>query len=130
MTNTSKRVSQTNNDTMHDIEGRHFGRCVDQVWGAGRRTLIELMDYPKARCQAVVVKQYDTPVPKMASSKPWPDLISAYVYIPVNDESNTWAGLDAALSDYEADRRVKAIKSGEIKEGPALLGALLPQIGK
>jgi hypothetical protein len=89
---------------MHEIEGKHFGRCVDQVWGAGRRTLIELMDYPKARCQAVIVKQFDSPAPKQDSSKPWPDLISAYVYIPVEDESNTWAGLDQALRKFELDR--------------------------
>ena len=98
-------MPRTNSDTMHDIEGRHFGRCVDQVWAAGRRTLIELMDYPKARCQAVVVKQFDTPVPKLTSAKPWPDLIAAYVFIPVDDESNTWAGLDRALDRFESYRR-------------------------
>jgi hypothetical protein len=99
---------RTNSDKMHDIEGRHFGRCVDQLWGAGRRTLIELMNYPKARCQAVVVKQYDEPVPKFSSGKPWPDLISAYVYIPVDDDSNTWAGLDQALTAFETVRKIKA----------------------
>lgn len=40
-------TTKANSDIMHDIEGRHFGHCVDQMWGAGRRTLIELMDYPK-----------------------------------------------------------------------------------
>lgn len=97
---------KTNSDTMHAIEGRHFGRCVDQVWGEGRQTLIELMDYPKARCQVVVVKQYDAPVPTR-SSKEWPDLVSAYVYIPVEDDSNTWAGLDHALTAFEGARKAK-----------------------
>lgn len=108
MTGITKRVSHTNSDTMHDIEGRHFGRCLDQVWGAGRKTLIELMDYPKARCQVVVVKHYDTAVPRSASGKPWPELIATYVYIPVADESNTWDGLDKALYDFEETRRDEA----------------------
>lgn len=94
-------TARTNNDIMHEIEGRHFGRCVDQMWGTGRRTLIELMEYQKAACQAVIVKQYAAPVPKSESSKPWPDLISAYVYVPVEDASNTWVGLDAGLTAYE-----------------------------
>jgi hypothetical protein len=93
-----------NASTMHDIEGRHFGRCVDQVWGTGRRTLIELMDYPKARCQVVVVKQYDAPVPKSGSGKLWPALTSCYVYVPIEDDSNTWTGLDEALTKFEAEK--------------------------
>lgn len=98
----SANRDKTNSDIMHDIEGRHFGRCLDQVWGAGRRTLIELMDYPKAKCQVVVVKQFDKPVPRNSSS--WPDLIATYVYVPLKDEDNTWTGLDLALDEFEFER--------------------------
>jgi hypothetical protein len=97
------KAKSVNADIMHDIEARHFGRCVDQVWGAGRRTLIELMDYPKARCQVVIIKQYDDAVGKSPSGK-WPDLISCYVYVPIEDDSNTWTGLDAALTKFEAEK--------------------------
>lgn len=111
MTSTSTRAVQSrpNADRMHDIEGKHFGRCVDQVWGYGRRTLIELMDYPKARCQAVIVKQFDGAAPRSGSGKPWPDLLSCYVYVPVDDASNTWEGLDRALDAYETKNRAQAV---------------------
>lgn len=103
MTNTATRAQQTNSDRMHEIEGKHFGRCIDQLWGTGRRTLIELMDYPKARCQVVVVKQFDSSVPKMGT-RDWPDLIATYVYVPIGDTDNTWDSLDEALRKFELDR--------------------------
>lgn len=102
MTSTAKRAEQTNCDRMHEIEGKHFGRCIDQLWGAGRRSLVELMDYPKARCQVVVVKQYDSPVPK-AGAREWPELIATYVYVPIGDKENTWDSLDKALRKFELD---------------------------
>lgn len=102
-------TTKTNSDIMNDIEGRHFGRCIDQMWGTGRRTLIEVMDYPKGRGQAVIVKQYDSAVPRAGAGKPWPALTSAYVYLPAEDESNTWTGLDRALSDFEAKQAGAAV---------------------
>lgn len=89
-------------DRMHEIEGKHFGRCIDQMWDRRRMTLIELMDWPKGRDQVVLVKQFDHPVPRSGSGKPWPDLTSCYVYVPLRDHSNTWDGLDAALTEAEA----------------------------
>jgi len=85
-------------DQMHEIEGKHFGRCVDQMWGLGRRTLIELMDFPAGKTTVVVVKQFESAVPRPGTRRPWPDLLSAYVYVPIADASNTWAGLDTALA--------------------------------
>lgn len=98
---TTGTTERARSDIMHDIEGRHFGRCIDQIWGAGRRTLIELMDFPKAKTTVVVVKQYERAVPRSGSGKPWPDLEACYVYAPVADQTNTWEGLDAALSALE-----------------------------
>jgi hypothetical protein len=93
---------RTRADIMHDIEGRHFGRCIDQLWGAGRRTLVELMDYPKAKRTVIVVKHFETSVPKSGSSKPWPDLTAVGVYVPVEDDTNSWTGIDEALTKLEA----------------------------
>lgn len=92
-------------ELMHDIEGRHFGRCLDQVWGAGRRTLIERLEFKNmgsGYLTAVVVKMFEKPVPSMSSSKPWPDLAGVWVFVPLEDETNTWQGLDAALTAFEA----------------------------
>ncbi len=100
----TKPAQRTRADTMHDIEGRHFGRCLDQVWGAGRRTLIELMEYPKAKATVIVVKRFERSVPQSGSSKPWPDITSAYVYLETEDHTNTWTGLEAALEAYETKR--------------------------
>lgn len=97
-------VEKSNNERMYEIEGKHFGRCLDQLWGAGRRTLVELMDYPKARCQVVIVKQFDSPAPRAGMSKPWPNLIATYVYVPISDDSNTWDSLDDALCEFELAR--------------------------
>jgi len=79
---------------------------ISAVEKAGLSTLKEgeLMDFPKARCQAVIVKRYESRVPTSGGSKPWPDLMSCYVYVPVEDESNTWTGLDAALRKFELDK--------------------------
>lgn len=97
-------MTKTNSDIMHDIEGKHFGRCLDQRWGVDRRTLVELMDYPKGRCQAVITKHYDRPVPRSGNGKPWPELIACHVYVPVDPDNNTWTGLDDALQKFESNR--------------------------
>lgn len=105
MTTTKERPAQRPRaDIMHDVEARHFGRCIDQVWGGGRLSLIELMEYPKARCTAVIVKRFESAVPKEGSGKPWPDLIASYIYVPVEGDDNTWAGLERTLEAFEASR--------------------------
>lgn len=88
-------------DRCHEIEGKHFGRCLQQAWSGDRRTLIEMMDWPKAKRVAIVVKQFEDRVPRTGSSKPWPDLASAQVYCAASDD-NTWDGLDADLSRIES----------------------------
>ncbi len=92
-------------DRCREIEMKHLGRCLDQMWDQRRMTLIELMDYPKAKSQAILIKRFETPVPKSGSSKPWPDLLACYVFLPVDDKASmTWEGLDAALTTYEGSR--------------------------
>lgn len=88
-------------ETMRAIEQKHFGRCLDQVWGENRRTLIERMELrdTPGLC-AVVVKQYESRVPSMSSSKPWPELSGCWVYVPVEDGDNTWTGLDEKLAAF------------------------------
>jgi hypothetical protein len=100
MTSTATRTKQperTHEDRMKVIEHDHFGRCLWQQLLEGRRIMVELMDFPKAKTTAVVIKHYDDPIPRATSGKPWPKVIASYVYLPV-DDSNTWDGLDAALT--------------------------------
>lgn len=89
-------------DKVHAIEGKHFGRCYDQVWGAGRRTLIELLDFPAANSTVMLVKRFAGPVPKTGSD--WPDLEALYVYVPVETD-NTWDGLERDLLAYAEKRK-------------------------
>jgi len=100
-------TSRMRADAMSAIEGAHFGRCREQMWDDRRQVLIEIMDYPKARTQVVVIKRYQAPVPKSAAGK-WPDLATAEVFLPVDDKSASWIGLDLALRKYEAEVNRKA----------------------
>lgn len=87
-------------DRAREIERKHLGRCIDQLWGAGRRTLLELMDFPDARCQVILIKRFESRVPTRGSGE-WPDLTSLSVYVPIPDEGMTWESLDKALEDYK-----------------------------
>lgn len=120
MSNNTKATTERNRrDILHDIEGRHFERCLNQVWSNNRRTLIEVMDWPKARRTIILIKNYEKPVPRSGSGRDWPDLESCYAYVPLDDDSNTWDGLEAALTKVEEADRAKA--SAEITEDAATL---------
>jgi hypothetical protein len=120
MTTKSKVPAQRKrSEIMHDIEGRHFERCLNQVWSNNRRTLIEVMDWPKARRQIILIKNFESRVPTRYSGRGWPDLESCYAYVPLDDETNTWAGLEEALIKLETAERAKA--SAEITEDAAKL---------
>jgi hypothetical protein len=60
------------------------------------------MEYPKGKCNVVLLKQFEHGAPTSGSGKPWPDLISAYVYVPLPGNDMTWDGLDDSLTQYEA----------------------------
>lgn len=92
-------------DIMREIEEKHLGRCYDQAWGNGRRHLIELMELRGTRLNVVVVKQFEERVPT-SSSKPWPDLAGVWVYVPVEDGTNTWAELDEKLGAFRELHKV------------------------
>jgi len=101
-------MSTPRREIMHDLEARHFARCLDQLWGAGRRTLVERMEFKNmgsGYLTAVVVKMFEKPVPKPESRKDWPDLTGVWVYVPIKDESNTFEGLDAALTAFVATQK-------------------------
>lgn len=97
MTSTEMCAEQTRSDRMREIERKHFGRCLWQVIPEGRRAIVECVDFPAAKTTAIVVKQYERSIPRSGSGKPWPELMASYVYLPT-DETNTWDGLDAALT--------------------------------
>lgn len=92
-------------DWAYELEGRHFGRCLEQLFTPDRRILVEKLDWPKAgagRC-AITVKQFEKPAPGPQSSKPWPELFAFSVYAVVIPEGNSWDDLEAALAQIEQD---------------------------
>lgn len=100
MSDNETRVVGERRDTMRAIEQKHFGTCWEQVWTGGRRLLIELMELKGTNQRAVVIKQFEKSVPPASSSKPWPELAGAWVYVPVDGYSNTWTELDDKLTAF------------------------------
>jgi hypothetical protein len=100
MSITEKKTEQSRRDIMHAIERKHLGRCLDQLWGQGRRVLVERMELIDRRSNVIVVKEFEKRVPTSGSGGEWPDLIGAWVYVPIDDKDNTWEGLDRALEAY------------------------------
>ncbi len=89
--------------SMSAIEREHFDQCLWQLLSSNRRIVVECMSYGKAKGTAIVVKHYNKPIPRSVGD--WPEMLAAYVYLPLDSEdSMTWAGLDAALTAYEKQR--------------------------
>lgn len=96
---------KSRHDTMREIEEKHLGRCIDQVWAQGRRALIELMEVRGTARTAVVVKRFEERV-SLSSSKPWPELSGAWVYFQMEDKDNSWAELDRQLAEYREAHKI------------------------
>lgn len=94
-------------EIMREIEEKHLGRCMDQAWGSGRRHLIELMEVRGTTNNCVVVKQFESRVPTSSSSKPWPELAGVWVYVPIEDKTNTWQELDDKLAAFRETHKVE-----------------------
>lgn len=96
---------KTRRMTMREIEERHLGRCLEQVWGYGRRSLIELMEVRGTNRNAVVIKQFEERV-STSSTKPWPELSGCWVFVPIEkDGDNTWVGLDQQLAAFREEHK-------------------------
>lgn len=93
--------------TLREIEDKHLGRCIDQVWAQGRRALIELMEVRGTTKTAVVIKRFEERVPT-SSTKPWPELSGVWVYFQMEDKDNTWTELDKQLADYREANKIAA----------------------
>ncbi len=95
---TAETSTRPRADQMHDIEAKHFGRCIDQLWGSGRRSLIERMEWPKGGGTVMLVKHFAYGVPDGYGD--WPDLIGVQAYVEIHDDG-TWGGFDAKLTELE-----------------------------
>jgi hypothetical protein len=80
------------------IERKHFGQCVWQQRSPNGRALLEGLIHKATGRIMVVEKMYEARLPRPSTSKPWPELEAVNVYAPVDAESMTWDGLDAALA--------------------------------
>lgn len=109
MTTRSATASQdTRSDaekTMSGIEHDHFGQCMWQSILPSRTLMIEMFHYPKAKTYALVVKHFEKAIPRAGAGKPWPKMEASYVYLPV-DDTNTWVGLEQALTALETKAAV------------------------
>lgn len=57
MANTeSTNEQRPRREIMAAIERKHLGRCLDQLWGTGRRVLVERMELKDHRSNVIVVK--------------------------------------------------------------------------
>lgn len=97
-------------DTRSDVEKRwdgiehdHFAQCLWQSILPGRTIMVECMNWAKANRTVMVVKHFETRIPKPGATKvPWPKMSGVYVYLPVQD-GGTWDGLEGVLRKIEDD---------------------------
>jgi hypothetical protein len=90
---------KTRHEIWREIERKHLGRCLDQVWGAGRRALIERMELIDHRSTVIIVKHFEKAVPK-SSARDWPELAGVYVYVPLPEHDRTWEEADRELEAH------------------------------
>lgn len=90
----------SNRETWHTIEGKHFGRCMWQQRSANGHGLMEGLIHKASGRIMIVEKMYAERLPRENSRKPWPELESINVYAPVDFHTNTWTGLDEALTEF------------------------------
>jgi hypothetical protein len=95
-------MKMSKRETWHTIEGKHFGQCCWQQRSPNGKGLMEGLIHKATGRIMIVEKMYEAKLPSMNSSKPWPELESINVYSPVDFETNTWTGLDAALAEFGA----------------------------
>jgi hypothetical protein len=98
MTNTTEK---TRLQRWEEIERKHLGRCIDQVWGAGRRVLIEKMELKDHRSTVIVIKRFEKAVSK-SSSQPFPELEGVDVFVPLPARKFTWEETDEELAAYRS----------------------------
>jgi hypothetical protein len=102
MTSTETVREKSRRDIAHEIEQKHFGRCLWQhVEPRYRQMVVECVEFGSGTGTAIVVRRYETGIPRPGQNKPWPELAGHYVYLPVTDD-NTWEGLDKALTALAA----------------------------
>ena len=99
----TKQPERSHADQWKEIEDKHFGRCIWQVILPSKTIMVELLQFPAAETTALVVKHFDRRIPTGSAGK-WPEQTATYVYLPV-DDSNTWGGLDKALTDLKVTPR-------------------------
>jgi hypothetical protein len=98
MTNTEEK---TRHERWREIERKHLGRCLDQVWGEGRRALIERIELIDHRSTVIVIKLFEKSVPK-SSAREWPELSGVWVYVPLPENDRTWEETDRELAAHRA----------------------------
>ena len=86
----------------HTIEGKHFGQCVWQQRSPNGKGLLEGLIHKATGRILIVEKFYEKKLPRDHSSTPWPELESVNVYAPLDPVTNTWDGLESALTRYGA----------------------------
>jgi hypothetical protein len=91
---------KTKNEIWREIEAKHFGQCCWQQRSESGKGLMEGLIHKATGRIMIVEKMYEERLPKPYSSKPWPELIGLQVYAPVDNDNNTWDGLDVALGAF------------------------------
>ena len=97
----TKRIEDTRSEMeklISAIEHANHWRCMWQLKAFGDRKLVELMWWPAASSNLVIIKDFDAPI---RTGKSWPKMIAVEVFGLVDYKSgkNDWDSLQAALKD-------------------------------
>lgn len=84
-----------------EIEDKHFGMCVWQQRSQNGRAMLEGLIHKATGQVLIVEKGYGSRLPSEISSKPWPLVEWVNVYAQLDRVTNTWDGLDQALTDFK-----------------------------
>lgn len=98
-------AEKSRHETLREIENKHLGQCLGQAWMDGRRTLVEKMAVQGTNKTCIVVKQFEQRVPT-SSSRPWPELDGVWVYVPIDEQDNTWDELDRNLAAFREKHKI------------------------
>lgn len=84
-----------------EIEDKHFGMCVWQQRAPSGKAMLEGLIHKATGQILIVEKGYGSRLPSKNSSKPWPLVEWVNVYAQIDRATNSWDGLDQALTDFK-----------------------------
>lgn len=89
-------------ESWRKIEDKHFGQCIWQQRSRNGKAFLEGLIHKASGQIMIIEKGYETRLPPENSSKPFPSVSWVNVYAAIDRATNTWDGLDVALTEFKA----------------------------